>query len=225
MSLRSGRSASASAGLWSGSHDLLSFCDPVREVRRHDIERPHRVMQSFERSRIRDRPDLRRRHRGVVGPQGDDEAIALVGARRRSRLRATTGASVSASRRAISISSWATCCPSGATRAITSQGNRRTASLFELCRTAASSTARSRAEAIDLAAATARETSEASKKMAVAVHGCQRLRQHHGWVEVVEGGQQIGRRLGLRLPEHGLQGRFQRLDPGALGLRLSTPCR
>ena len=49
----------------------------------------------------------------------------------------------------------------GATRATTSQGISRRTSRFESCRTIASSTVRSSADAVDLAAATARRPSDA----------------------------------------------------------------
>ena len=69
---------------------------------------------------------------------------------------ATTGLPRSVSCRAISISSCATSCPIGATRAKTSDGVNRSANLFELCRTTASSTGRPSDEAMDVVAAIAR---------------------------------------------------------------------
>ena len=61
--------------------ELLSLCDSIREVGRRDIELPHARMQPLERLRVVGWRHLSRRHRWVVGPQSDDEAVTLVGAR------------------------------------------------------------------------------------------------------------------------------------------------
>ena len=51
--LRSSRSASASAGVWSRlATSCLSLRDSIREVRRRDIELPHAGMQPLERIRV-----------------------------------------------------------------------------------------------------------------------------------------------------------------------------
>jgi hypothetical protein len=66
---------------------LLRVFDSSREVGRGDSELAHASMQPFERVRVVGWFNLAGRHGRVVGPQGDDEAVTLVGARRRSRLK------------------------------------------------------------------------------------------------------------------------------------------
>ena len=65
----------------------LSLRDSIREVRRREIDLPHAGMQPLERVRVVGWRDLSRRHRFVVGPQGDHEAVTHVDARLDSRLK------------------------------------------------------------------------------------------------------------------------------------------
>jgi hypothetical protein len=61
-------------------HELLSLLDPIREVRRRDIERAHAGMQSRERIGVVGWWDLSTGHGFVVGPQRDHEAITFIDA-------------------------------------------------------------------------------------------------------------------------------------------------
>ena len=144
-------------------NELLRLRDSIREVRRRDIDLPHAGMQALERVRVVGWRELSRRHRFVVGPHVDREAVTHVDARLDSRLKSTPPGSRFP--RAVAQARLRTralaCHAMGATRATTSQGIRRRTSRFESLRTIASSTVRPSAEAIDIAAATAREASDA----------------------------------------------------------------
>ena len=65
----------------------LRLRDSIREVRRSQIDLPHAGMQPLERLRILGWRDVSRRHRLVVGPQRDREAVTHVDARLHPRLK------------------------------------------------------------------------------------------------------------------------------------------
>ena len=67
----------------------MGLLDPIREVRRRDIEQAHACVQPPERIGVVGRWDLSMRRRFVVGPQRDYEAIALVDAWLDSRLKSS----------------------------------------------------------------------------------------------------------------------------------------
>ena len=62
-------------------HELSGLLDPVREMRRTDIDLAHAGMQPFERVGEVGRSDRSGRRGFVVGPQRDHEAVTLVDAR------------------------------------------------------------------------------------------------------------------------------------------------
>ena len=65
----------------------LRFRDSIREVRRRQIDLAHAGMLPLERLRILGWRDVLRRHRLVVGPQRDREAVTHVDARLHPRFR------------------------------------------------------------------------------------------------------------------------------------------
>ena len=65
----------------------LRFRDSIREVRRRQIDLAHAGMLPLERLRILGWRDVSRRHRLVVGPQRDREAVTHVDARLHPRLK------------------------------------------------------------------------------------------------------------------------------------------
>ena len=65
----------------------LRLGDSIREVRRSHVDLPHAGMQPLERLRILGWRDVSRRHRLVVGPQRDREAVTHVDARLHARLK------------------------------------------------------------------------------------------------------------------------------------------
>ena len=70
----------------------LSLLDSICEVRRGQIDRSHPLMQPLERMRVLARRDLSRRHRLVVGPQRDREAVAHIDTRLHPRIKLGHGA-------------------------------------------------------------------------------------------------------------------------------------
>jgi hypothetical protein len=69
------------------AYQLLSLRDSIREVRRRKIDFPHASVQPREHLRVLGWRDVSRRHRLIVGPQCDREAVTLVDARLHPRLK------------------------------------------------------------------------------------------------------------------------------------------
>ena len=70
----------------------LSFRDSIGEVRRCNVDLAHAAMQPLERVCVLGWRDFSRRHKFVVGPQRDYEAVTHVDARLHSRLKRSDGA-------------------------------------------------------------------------------------------------------------------------------------
>jgi len=148
--------------------ESFGFRNPIREMGCRHVDLPHAGVQPRERAGVVGCEYVSRRRRLVVGPQRDREPVSLVHARLDARIEHTDrAAGLAELLRELDFELrdlWPRC----ATRATTSHGVRRSASLFESWRTTTSSAGRPSADAIAVAAATARETSDASIAVIIA---------------------------------------------------------
>jgi hypothetical protein len=160
--LRSSRSTSPSRGSSQLATSMLCLRDAIREVRTRHIEGPHAGVQPLECARVVGWRDVSGRRRFVVGPQRDHEAVTLIGARRHSRIEG--GDRALGFGEPLSKLDFEPCnltpCMRHAGKDVTREQAQR--ELVRVLKNDGVADGRPSAEAVDMAAATARRRSDAS---------------------------------------------------------------